>query len=50
MIIGFAKFLDSCNVFMPELWGLYEGINLIRGRGMLKVEINVNSTKVLKGY
>lgn len=33
---------------MVELWGLYEGLKLLHGLDSVKVEINVDSTKVLK--
>ncbi|XP_058783274.1 uncharacterized protein LOC131657947 [Vicia villosa] len=48
MIFDFAKWLRSCNAFMAELWSLYEGVKLLHSRGILKMEVNVDSTTVLK--
>lgn len=42
-ISGFAKFLRESNVFMTELWGMYEGIKLTLSLGLRKIKINVDS-------
>lgn len=37
-----------CCVFQAELWGVFEGLSLIRRLGLMKVELSVNSTLIVK--
>lgn len=37
-----------CCVFQAELWGVFEGLSLIRRLGLMKVELSMDSTLIVK--
>ncbi|KAH1067026.1 hypothetical protein J1N35_032013 [Gossypium stocksii] len=47
-IMGFHRFLGKCSVFNAELWGILEGLKLIRRLGYDHVIIHSNSLEVVK--
>ncbi|KAH1047641.1 hypothetical protein J1N35_038425 [Gossypium stocksii] len=48
-IIGFHLFLRKCSVFNVELWGIFEGLQLIQRLGYDHVIIHSYSTEAVKG-
>ncbi|PNX61102.1 ribonuclease H, partial [Trifolium pratense] len=45
---GFAKFVGAGSAFVAELWGVLEGLKLARRKGFRKVEVNIDSSSVVK--
>jgi ribonuclease HI len=45
---GFAKQLGICSAFMAELWGVLEGLRFAWRMGYRAVELEVDSTSVVK--
>jgi hypothetical protein len=41
-ICGFSKGLGSCDSYVAELWGAFEGLKLARARGFHRVELHVD--------
>ncbi|PNX90804.1 ethylene responsive transcription factor 1b [Trifolium pratense] len=48
LIGGFAKYVGMCNAFVAELWGVLEGLRLVRRLGFNKVELNIDSQAVVQ--
>ncbi|MCI40979.1 ribonuclease H protein, partial [Trifolium medium] len=44
---GFAKCVGLCNVFVAELWGVYEGLRHVYRMGFKKVELHIDSEAVV---
>ncbi|KAH1121552.1 hypothetical protein J1N35_004712 [Gossypium stocksii] len=49
-IAGFQHFLGKCSVFYAELWGIFDGLNLIQRRGHNHVIIQFDSLDVVKAF
>lgn len=44
----FSKSLGSCSAYVAELWGVFEGLHLLRMRGYAKVLVQVDSAVVVQ--
>lgn len=42
-VTGFSKFLGNTNAYLAELWAVYEGLCLLKDRGFLHVELQLDS-------
>lgn len=45
---GFTKGLGYTSAFVAELWGAYEGLKLAKSRGFGQVELELDSTSVVR--
>ncbi|GAU30840.1 hypothetical protein TSUD_267600 [Trifolium subterraneum] len=45
---GFFKGVGYCNAFVAELWGVLEGLSLVRRLGFDRVELSVDSKAVVQ--
>lgn len=47
-VMGYNRFLGTCSIFDAELWGILDGLKLIKRRGHNNVIIHFDSLKVVK--
>ncbi|MCI31712.1 ribonuclease H protein, partial [Trifolium medium] len=45
---GYAKKIGIGSAYLAELWGMYEGLLLVRRMGFRAVDINVDSEVVVE--
>ncbi|MBA0752956.1 hypothetical protein Gogos_005624, partial [Gossypium gossypioides] len=49
-ILGFNHYLGDCSVFEVELWGVMNGLILLKRRGFNKVLIHTDSLEVVNAF
>jgi ribonuclease HI len=47
-IRGYAKSVGMCNAFVAELWGVLEGLRIVKNMGFRKVELCIDSQSVVQ--
>lgn len=46
-IVGFSKFLENTNAYVAELWGVSEGLCLVKDRGFTHIQVQLDSQVVV---
>ena len=42
-ICGFSNGLGSCDAYVAELWGAFEGLKLVRAHDFIRVKLQIDS-------
>lgn len=46
-MVGFSKFLENTNAYVAELWGVSEGLCLVKDRGFTHIQVQLDSQVVV---